>query len=158
MRAKLLHYHEFKMQCDRLTSNAIMALLTPSCHLYVTPPIEYQSVCPIVIIGSEKGGQHYLAGVGGGGTPFGRLDRKPGTLYTLCLHAFTPPPPLPFLMPICKSPSGAAVSLMHTVISLRVFAFSPDNSHDFSPLFFGISYRYLKNGQRKQQLIPVDLV
>ncbi len=60
--------------------------------------IKYQSVCPFVGIrppplpsphasvspplDPKKGEQNSLAGEGVGGTQFGRLDRKPGTLYT----------------------------------------------------------------------------
>ncbi len=60
---------------------------------------EYKSVCPIVRISSHpapsppsecvpppepKGcGQHSLAGEGAGGSQFGRLLKKPGTLSTL---------------------------------------------------------------------------
>jgi hypothetical protein len=62
------------------------------------------------------------------------------------------PPSLPYLMPICKLPSGAAVSFMHFVISVRVYAFSPDNSHNFSSLFFGISY--LKKRTKKAAADP----
>jgi hypothetical protein len=32
----------------------------------------------------REGGQHSLAGKGSGRSRFGRLERKPGTLYTLC--------------------------------------------------------------------------
>jgi hypothetical protein len=71
----------------------------------ITLYLEYQSVCAFVRIGSprplypkrvcsslvpwnQKGGrQHSLAGEGAGGAPFGRLERKPSTLYTLCLPA-----------------------------------------------------------------------
>jgi hypothetical protein len=58
--------------------------------------LEYQNVCPFVRIGSPRplkrvcppwnqrvGGQHSLAGEGRGGSQFGRLERKPGTLSTL---------------------------------------------------------------------------
>jgi hypothetical protein len=57
--------------------------------------LEYHSVSPFVRIGSPRplasvsplwnrgGGQHWLAGEGFGGSQFGRLKRKPGTLSTL---------------------------------------------------------------------------
>ncbi len=50
----------------------------PEClflRLNCPPPLE-----------PKGGGQHSLAGEGGGGSQFGRLERKPGTLYTLCIY------------------------------------------------------------------------
>jgi hypothetical protein len=34
--------------------------------------------------------KHFLAGEGAGGARFGRLERKHGTLYTLCALCFSP--------------------------------------------------------------------
>ncbi len=68
-----------------------------------TIPLEYQSVCFFVWIVSPrplfrqqmcfprpmepKGGQTLACGWGGGGTQFGRLERKPGILYTLWFYS-----------------------------------------------------------------------
>ncbi len=60
--------------------------------------LEYHNVCTFVRIGSPppplppaplpppepKEGQHSLVDQGGEGSQFGQLERKPGTLYTLC--------------------------------------------------------------------------
>ena len=66
--------------------------------------IEYQSFCPFVEIGSphplpfngvcllpwtQMGGATLTFGWEGEGTQFGRLDRNPGTLYTLCPAYFS---------------------------------------------------------------------
>jgi hypothetical protein len=69
--------------------------------------LEYQSVCPIVRIGSPppppcplsrkrvcsplgtKGGGGNKGGEGAGGSQFERLERKPGTLSTLYWHIST---------------------------------------------------------------------
>ncbi len=64
--------------------------------------LEYQSVCPFFRIGStnylfssskcvgplatKRGGATLACVWEGGGSQFGRLERKPGTLSTLCRH------------------------------------------------------------------------
>jgi hypothetical protein len=54
----------------------------------ITVYTEYQSVCPFVGLGfpTPSPASKSFCGRGGGGTQFGRLDRKPGTLYTLWLY------------------------------------------------------------------------
>ncbi len=49
----------------------------------VPTPLSPPSKC-VTPLDPNGGGKHLLAGEGVGGTHFGRLDRKPDTLYTLC--------------------------------------------------------------------------
>jgi hypothetical protein len=49
---------------------------------WVPHPLPRQRVCLPPWI-QKGGGKHSLAGEGGGGTQFGRLDRKPGTEYSV---------------------------------------------------------------------------
>ncbi len=54
----------------------------PFVRISVPRPLSRKRVCPLW---NQRRGQHSLAGEGCGGTQFGRLKRKPGTLqYTLC--------------------------------------------------------------------------
>ena len=85
-----------KLRCEGRGSGDIIFHSLGRRGIIVIVYLEYQSVCPIVGIGSphpfseservsplgSKGGEEHLFQVRGWGTQFGRLDRRPGTLYT----------------------------------------------------------------------------
>jgi hypothetical protein len=72
---------------------AVLDLATHKVHIY----LEYHSVCPLrgslhpallqasVSPRNQKGGTHSPAGEGVGESQFGRLEKKPSILSTLCL-------------------------------------------------------------------------